>query len=93
MRKTAPSTQSDVSIDGRTVSRLAAVFCDVLTVPLDGVHPDLGPAEVERWDSVGHVMLVAAIEQEFSIQFEVDEIMEFTSFGAILSAIEQRMAA
>ena len=36
--------------------------------------------------------LVLAIEQEFSIQCEVDEIMEFTSFQAILSAIERRLA-
>jgi acyl carrier protein len=93
MPKTAPSSQSGVSIDGSTVSRLATVFSDVLSMPLDRVHPDLGPGDVERWDSVGHVMLVAAVEQEFSLQFEVDEILEFTSFRAILSAIEQRMAA
>ena len=92
MRETAPSSQSDASIDGSTVSRLVTVFSDVLTLPLDRVHPDLAPAEIERWDSVGHVMLVAAIEEEFSIQFEVEEIMEFTSFRTILSAVEQRMA-
>jgi len=36
-------------------------------------------------------MLVTAVEQQFSIQFEVEEIMEFTTFEAILSAIERRM--
>jgi acyl carrier protein len=73
--------------------RLASVFAGVFRLSQDGVRPDLGPADVERWDSVGHVMLVTAIEREFSIQFEVDEIMEFTSFRAILSAIERRAAA
>jgi len=74
-----------------TASRLAAVFTEVFHLARDRVHPGLGPADVERWDSVGHVMLVTAVEQQFSIQFEVEEIMEFTTFEAILSAIERRM--
>lgn len=74
-------------------SRLASVFTSVLGVSLDRMHPDIGPAEVVRWDSVGHVVLVTAIEEEFAIHFEEDEIMEFTSFKAILMAVERRMPA
>jgi acyl carrier protein len=74
-------------------TRLVSVFAAVFRVRPDRVHPGLAPTDVERWDSVGHVMLVTAIEQQFSIQFDVDEIMEFTNFQAILSAIERRMAA
>jgi acyl carrier protein len=73
--------------------RLATVFATVLGVTPDRVHRGLAPVEVERWDSVGHVMLVTAVEEEFGIQFDVDEIMEFTTFQAILSAVERRMAA
>lgn len=75
-----------------TSSRLASVFMSVLGVSSDRIHPDLGPGEVVRWDSVGHVVLVTAIEEEFSIHFEEDEIMEFTSFKDILMAVERRMA-
>jgi acyl carrier protein len=91
MGKTAPSRQWATS-GGDAASRLASVFADVLSLPTDRVHPDLGPVDVERWDSVGHVMLVAAIEEKFSILFDVDEILEFTNFQSILSAIERRMA-
>jgi acyl carrier protein len=93
MRNRSRSSQSDKAVGGDTASRLASVFADVLRLPLDQVHPGLRPEDVERWDSVNHLALVLAIEQEFSIQCEVDEIMEFTSFQAILSAIEPRMAS
>jgi acyl carrier protein len=73
--------------------RLATVFSDVLGVTPEHVHPGLAPGDVERWDSVGHVMLVTAVEKEFGVQFDVDEIMEFTNVQAILSAVERRMAA
>lgn len=87
------SSRSGEPITGTAASRLASVFANVFRLPQERVHPNLGPADVERWDSVGHVMLVTAVEQAFSVQFDVDEIMEFSSFQAILSAIERRTAA
>lgn len=35
---------------------------------------------VPSWDSVGHMGLVAAIEDTFDIQFETDDIVEFNSY-------------
>jgi acyl carrier protein len=93
MPTTARTSRSNLTVASDAESRLASVFAEVLGLPRDRIHHDLAPGEVERWDSVGHVMLVTAIEQEFSIQFEVDEIMEFTNFEAILSAVAQRIAA
>jgi len=79
------------STTGDTASRLASIFAEVLSLPEHRIHADLAPVDVDQWDSVGHVMLVAAVEQEFSIHFEVDEIMEFTNFQSILSAVDRRM--
>ena len=81
------------STTGDTASRLASVFGEVLSLPEHRIHAGLAPDDVDQWDSVGHVMLVAAVEEEFSIHFEVDEIMEFTNFQSILSAIDRRMTA
>ena len=87
------SSRSHTSLDGNTAVRLASVFADILRLPVDRIHPGLTPDDVESWDSVSHLALVLAVEQEFSIKCEVDEIMEFTSFQAILSAIEKRVAS
>lgn len=35
---------------------------------------------VEAWDSVGHMELVATIEEAFDIEFEADDIIDFSSF-------------
>lgn len=86
------SSRGGEPLNGNAANRLASVFATVFRLSQSRVRPDLGPSEVQRWDSVGHVMLVAAVEREFSIQFDVDEIMEFTTFQSILSAIERRMA-
>lgn len=36
--------------------------------------------DVPSWDSVGHMGLVAEIEDNFDIQFETDDIVDFNSF-------------
>ena len=35
---------------------------------------------VELWDSVGHMTLVAAIEDAFDIMLETDDIVDLSSF-------------
>ena len=35
---------------------------------------------VELWDSVGHMSLIAALEDEFDIMFESDDIIDFSSY-------------
>lgn len=56
----------------------------------------LGPAteadEVTGWDSSTHLVLMMALEDEFGISFELDEVTELTSIGAIADAIDARTA-
>ena len=35
---------------------------------------------IEAWDSVGHMSLVAAIEDAFDIQMDTDDIIDMSSF-------------
>lgn len=35
---------------------------------------------VELWDSVGHMTLIAALEDAFDIMMETDDIIDFSSY-------------
>ncbi len=35
---------------------------------------------IEEWDSVGHMSLVAEIEEAFDIMMDTDDIIDFSSF-------------
>jgi len=35
---------------------------------------------IPEWDSVGHMSLIAAIEDEFDIMMDTDDIIDFSSF-------------
>lgn len=35
---------------------------------------------ISAWDSVGHMGLIAAMEEKFEIMMEMDDIIDFSSF-------------
>jgi acyl carrier protein len=36
--------------------------------------------DIAAWDSVGHMSLMAALEEAFGIEMDIDDIIEFSSF-------------
>ena len=36
--------------------------------------------DIAEWDSVGHMKLIAELEDAFDIMFETDEIIDFSSY-------------
>jgi len=47
---------------------------------------------IERWDSLQHVNLMMSLEQEFGVQFEMEEAAEMTSFDAICQTLRKYLA-
>lgn len=41
---------------------------------------DLKYQDIEAWDSVGHMGLVAALEDAFDIMMDTDDIIDFNSY-------------
>ena len=62
---------------------LYAIVAEVLDVPADQVTPSLGPEDVERWDSLGQLALIEALERHFNVRFEVEEVFEIFTVGDI----------
>ena len=36
--------------------------------------------EIPEWDSIGHMSLMSALEESFSITLETDDIIDFSSY-------------
>ncbi|PJB58578.1 MAG: hypothetical protein CO098_07870, partial [Bacteroidetes bacterium CG_4_9_14_3_um_filter_41_19] len=50
----------------------------------------LNKQDIETWDSLKHIMIIAEIEMEFDIQFEPEEIVEMDSSGEIVRVITKK---
>jgi acyl carrier protein len=47
--------------------------------------------QVETWDSLTHMELIANLESEYQTEFTVDEIMEMISVKKIVEMVEARV--
>ena len=74
-----------------TLERLAKVFNEIFAVPKETVTEQTVPDDVPKWDSLGHMTMVAALEIEFDLTFEVDEIMEMATVISILDILNKKV--
>jgi len=70
--------------------RLEKIFRDVFHNRNLEYNDSLSPANVPGWTSLQHVKLIAAIEAEFGIHFEWQEMLEIGNAGDILRILQKK---
>lgn len=60
--------------------RYVRVFVEVFQLSEDFFGPKFTFASVPGWDSVIHIHLITALEEEFEVMLETEEILHFGSF-------------
>ena len=73
-------------------ARVVRIVSSVLGVPIDRIDDQTSPDTVSNWDSMLHLQLVLALEQDFGVQFEVEEIEAMQRVGVITALLEARLA-
>ena len=63
-----------------TSARVFSAFKESLEIPDDVDTSTLVYKEYPEWTSIGHMMLVAALEAEFDTMLETDDILAMSSF-------------
>lgn len=61
------------------IERYKKVFAETFEVDADRAE-GLKYQEIAEWDSVGHMALISAIEEEFDIMMDTDDIIDFSSY-------------
>jgi acyl carrier protein len=74
------------------LERVRGIAADVLQVNPASLNAESSPQSVESWDSVQHLNLVLALEEQFGVQFEPDEMDGMKSIGAIAGLLSGKAA-
>ena len=69
---------------------LTGVFHDVFDDDTIVVTPELTAADVDEWDSLRHIRLVAAVEKKFGLSFSAAEIGRLKNVGQLVTLIESK---
>ncbi len=73
------------------IEKLNQIFCDVFSVKESELNSEFDNKSIDGWDSVRQLSLTSAVEDEFDIMLDPEDILEFTSYDkakAILSKYE-----
>lgn len=73
--------------------RLKEIMALVFDVPTTDINEDTNPDDLDNWDSIGTINLITALEDEFDIEFEDEEILELLNFQLIKINIEEKLEA
>jgi acyl carrier protein len=72
------------------LQKLNKVLCDVFDFKkVEDINDDLGPDDIDSWDSLGHVDLVTTLEEIFDISLEVVDISRMYTIGGIKKMLEK----
>ncbi|MFG2077286.1 acyl carrier protein [Nonomuraea maritima] len=71
------------------LDRLRAVFRMALNLPADADVDGLEYRAVPQWDSLAHMALIAAMEDEFSVMIDTDEMIDMASFATAAELLEK----
>ena len=64
------------------------IFIKSLSIKKD-FSEDLKFGQLSKWDSVGHMTLISALEDTFDISIQAEDIIEFNSFKKGLKILKK----
>ncbi len=72
--------------------RIYRVISDVMGVPVEEINDNSSPDSIAAWESLSHINLVLALEAEFSVSLEPEDVMEMQSVGLIRTIKDKKNA-
>jgi acyl carrier protein len=71
--------------------RVRSVLVDVFGLDPNDVGPETSTDTVEAWDSLQHLTVVLALEEEFGIHFDDEETVSVVSFLLIAAIVREHL--
>ena len=63
--------------------KIKEVISNIFGTPLNEINGQSSPDTIENWDSINHMKLITALEEEFDVEFTDEEILEMQNVKLI----------
>ena len=71
--------------------RIKKIIASVFEIEEEKIDVSVSTETSEKWDSLSHMKLVVALEEDFGILFDNEEIIDLISFPLIKKIIEEKL--
>ncbi len=76
--------------DSGMIDQIRFILANTLGMDESDLPAEVSQSTWQRWNSLRHMMLIASLEDEFSVQFTTSEILTMTSLDEIVTTLERR---
>lgn len=73
------------------LNKLQEIFTDVFGDDDICIKEDTSAEDIEAWDSITNISILAAVQDEFSVIFEMDEIISMKNVGEMIDSIMRKL--
>ena len=74
---------------GELEASVFAIMGRVLGVPPESINADSSPDTLASWDSLAHMNLVLALEEELAVQFTEEQIVDMLNAKLVVLAVTE----
>jgi acyl carrier protein len=73
------------------LDRLQMIFRDVFGDENINITNKTNANDIENWDSFMHITLLAAVQDEFAVEFPMEEIIEIKNAGDMVQLLKEKL--
>ena len=73
--------------------QIKELMANIFEVDVSDIGNDASPETIESWDSLRHMNLIVALEEEFNIQFTDEEMLQMLNFQLISLILKEKLEA
>ena len=70
---------------------ITMIMREVLEIPGLTVTLETSAADVDEWDSMTHIQLIAAIESKYKVRFALGELQALKNVGDMIGLIQKKL--
>ena len=75
-----------------TKRKLKTLMANLFQCSESQLSDEIGPGDINGWDSLGHVALMSAIQEQFGTHIPVEDAIEVESIVDIVTLLEKHGA-
>ena len=73
------------------IQKTQDIFRDIFGEPELEIKPEMTANDIDKWDSLSHLTMIAKIEEVFGIKFKLKELIKMKNVGDMFNKIEEKI--
>ena len=78
-------------MENKLEKQIKIIMSAVFEIPEEKIKDDSSTDTIESWDSLKHLKLIVALEEEFNVLFTDDDIIELTNMKHIFRVLSEKL--